>query len=132
MFIIPEYHNNKIFDNGDFNNLDNVNIVNSPSDDFNVSSEIHVQKFGINQIGHELDLSSLINLTKKFINNPIIGYLNINHLVGKMSDLRGICKKSLTDILCIDETKLDDSHPQSCSYFCETSGWLSKFFFYRK
>ena len=52
--------NNKIFDNGDVNNLDNVNIVNSPSDDFNVSSEIHVQKFGINQIGHELDLSKKV------------------------------------------------------------------------
>ena len=80
-----------------------------------MSSGIHVQIFSINQRGHELDLSSLINLTKKFINNPIIGYLNINHLVGKMSDLRGISKKSRTDILCIDETKLDDFYPKSCS-----------------
>ena len=51
----------------------------------------------------------------------MIGYLNFNHLVAKMSDLRGICKKPPTDILCIDKTKLDDSYPQSFSYFCETS-----------
>ena len=67
--------NNSNFKNDDFKGLNNVNIVNSPSNDnFNVSSEIHVQNINRNQISHELDLNSLTDLKKKFTNTRILGY----------------------------------------------------------
>ena len=56
-------------------------------------------------------LHNLIKLRKEFENNPVIGYLNINHLDSKIEDPRDICSKSPIDILCIDETKLDSSYP---------------------
>ena len=37
----------------------------------------------------------------------------INHLVIKIRELREIRKKSPIDILCLDETKLDGSYPDS-------------------
>ena len=43
--------------------------------------------------------------------NHIIGYLNINSLRNKIDDLRKVFKNVQIDILCIDETKLDDSFP---------------------
>ena len=67
--------NNSNFKNDDFKGLNNVNIVSSPSNDnFNVSSEIHVQNINRNQISHELDLNSLTDLKKKFTNTRILGY----------------------------------------------------------
>ena len=56
-----------------------------------------------------MDLDGLIHLR---VNNPfnhIIGYLNINSLRNKIDDLRKVCKNVQIDILCIDETKIDDS-----------------------
>ena len=50
-------------------------------------------------------------MKKSYPNNPFIGYLNINSLHNKIVHLREICKKAPIDILCIDETKLDDSYP---------------------
>ena len=67
--------NNSNFKNDDFKGSNNVNIVNSPSNDnFNVSSEIHVQNINRNQVSHELDLNSLTDLKKKFTNTRILGY----------------------------------------------------------
>ena len=43
--------------------------------------------------------------------NHIIGYLNLNSLRNKIDDLRKVFKNVQIDILCIDETKLDDSFP---------------------
>ena len=60
-----------------------------------------------------LDIDGIIHLR---INNPfntIVGYLNINSLRNKIDDLREVCKKVEIDILCIDETKLDDSYTDS-------------------
>ena len=60
-----------------------------------------------------LDIDGIIHLR---INNPfntIVGYLNINSLRNKIDDLREVCKKVEIDILCIDETKLDDSFTDS-------------------
>ena len=66
---------NSNFKNDDFKGSNNVNIVNSPSNDnFNVSSEIHVQNINRNQVSHELDLNSLTDLKKKFTNTRILGY----------------------------------------------------------
>ena len=71
------------------------------------------QNISINQISHELNLRSLIDLRENFINKPIIEYLNINSLVSKINDPREVCKKLPTDVLCLDETKFDDSCPGS-------------------
>ena len=66
--ISPSYflHNNTIFQ-------PNVNSINS----FNVN--------------HNPDTEELINLTKFYNNNPIIGYLNINSLINKTTQLREAC-----------------------------------------
>ena len=54
-----------------------------------------------------------IFVTCKKKNNPIIGYLNINHLASEIDYLREICSKLPIDILCIDDTKLDSSYPDA-------------------
>ena len=41
----------------------------------------------------------------------IIGYLNINFLRTKILNLKEILHKAPIDILCIDETKLDETFP---------------------
>ena len=60
-----------------------------------------------------LDLDGLNKLSKEHQNNPIIGYLNINSLRNKTNDLRKICRKTQIHVLCIDETKLDESFPDA-------------------
>ena len=49
---------------------------------------------------------------KKDLKNPKIGYLNINSLRNKILSLKEILHKALIDILCIDETKLDETFAQ--------------------
>ena len=44
---------------------------------------------------------------------PMIGYLNINSIRNNIVQLTDICKTSPTEILCIDETKLDSSFPNA-------------------
>ena len=61
----------------------------------------------------ESDVSGLVKLRKDHINNPSIGYLNINILSEKIIYLREICLKTSIDILCVDETKLDSSYPNA-------------------
>ena len=39
--------------------------------------------------------------------------MNINSLRNKIDNLREVCKNVQIDILCIDETKLDDPFPDS-------------------
>ena len=45
--------------------------------------------------------------------NPILGYFNINPFRNKIVSLRDVAAKLHVDILCTDETKLDDSFPDS-------------------
>ena len=60
------------------------------------------------------DLDLLKDMNKKFVNNPSIGYLNINSLRGnKMLQLNEMLKGIRIDILCIDETKLSPEIPTS-------------------
>ena len=63
-----------------------------------------------NLINIESDVSGLVKLRKDYINNPSIGYLNINSLSEKIICLREICLKTSIDILCVDEMKLDSSY----------------------
>ena len=43
----------------------------------------------------------------------MIGYLNINYFENKLINFREICHQAPTDIICVDETKLDSSYPDS-------------------
>ena len=43
----------------------------------------------------------------------MIGYLNINHFENKVINFREICHQAPIDIICVDETKLDSSYPDS-------------------
>ena len=59
------------------------------------------------------NVSGLVKFRKDYINNPSIGYLNINSLSEKIIYLREICLKNSIDILCVDETKIDSSYPNA-------------------
>ena len=61
----------------------------------------------------KLDIDGLIKVRNTYPNNPIIGYLNINTLQNKIISLREIIAKAPLDVICIDETKLDESFPSS-------------------
>ena len=43
----------------------------------------------------------------------MIGYLIINHFRNKVINFREICHQGPIDIICVDETKLDSSYPNS-------------------
>ena len=61
----------------------------------------------------DLDIDGLIHLSVNNRFNHVVGYLKINSLINKIDDLREICKKVQINIICVDETKLDDSLPDS-------------------
>ena len=61
----------------------------------------------------DLDLYNLQLLKQKYHSNPFISYLNINSLSNKIDALRQIWKTAPLEILCVDETKLDSSFPNS-------------------
>ena len=61
----------------------------------------------------DLDLYKLQLLKQKYHSNPFISYLNINSLSNKIDALRQIWKTAPLEILCVDETKLDSSFPNS-------------------
>ena len=52
-------------------------------------------------------------IREQYTNNLVLGYLNINSLKNKIINLREVVDKVLIDILCIDETKLDDTFPDA-------------------
>ena len=62
---------------------------------------------------HNLDIEELINLRKLYTNNAIVGYLNINSLRNKITQLKEVCRKAPIELLCTDETKFDVSFPDA-------------------
>ena len=60
---------------------------------------------------NELDIIGLAKLRQQYPFNPLIGYLNINFLDHKVDSLREFLKISPLEIICVDETKLDNSFP---------------------
>ena len=79
------------------NFLDNVDI--NPTPEGLVSNE-----------NAEGGLEVLKDLKQKYINNPCMGYLNINSLRGqKFTDLKEILRDCPLEILCIDETRLNSN-----------------------
>ena len=59
------------------------------------------------------DLGYLGRLRQEHVNNPIMGYLNINSLRHKIIDLRHVLSESQLDIFAISETKLSDEFPDA-------------------
>ena len=78
----------------------------SPSNDSFTKGSVRTSKNNM-----DLDIDGLIYLRVNNRFNSIVGYLNINSLRNKIDDLHAVCKKVQINILCIDETKLDDSFP---------------------
>ena len=58
-------------------------------------------------------MTELSRLRNTYLKNPMIGYLNINHFETKVINFREICHQAPRDIICIDETKLYSSYPDS-------------------
>ena len=70
---------------------------------------------GVDEIGKNIE-SNVIELSRlrnAYLKNPAIGYLNINHFENKVKHFREICHQAPTDIICVDETKLHSSYPDS-------------------
>ena len=67
-------------------------------------------------------MDSFEKLKNKYRNNPIVSYLNINHLRNKIVDLKQIIRDVEPTVLAIAETKLNDSYPNSQfrvdGYYC--------------
>ena len=59
----------------------------------------------------EVDLQILQDDRDKFHNNPLLGYLNINSLQSKVTDVRLIFKDLSLDYFVFSESKLDESFP---------------------
>ena len=64
-------------------------------------------------LSEETGLQQLQEDRLKHRKNPLIGYLNINSLRSKITDLRIIMKTLSLDYLILSETKIDESFPTS-------------------
>ena len=61
----------------------------------------------------ESDVTELSRLRNRYFKNPMTGYLNINHFENKVINFRETCHQAPIDIICVDETKLNSSYPDS-------------------
>ena len=64
-------------------------------------------------LSEETGLQQLQDDRLKHRKNPLIGYLNINSLRNKITDLRFIMKTLSLDYLILIETKIDEIFPTS-------------------
>ena len=62
---------------------------------------------------NQVDINENVKMREVYSKNPALGYLNTNSLRNKIVSLRSVFAKARIDILCIDETKSDDSFPDS-------------------
>ena len=62
---------------------------------------------------NQTDINDLIKVREAYSKNPILSYLNKNSLRNKIINLRDVVAKVPIDILCVDETKLDESFSDS-------------------
>ena len=63
------------------------------------------------QMGAELHL--LQKDRRQYLNNPLIGYLNINSVRNKIADVQIFIQNIPLDYLVLSETKLDESFPNA-------------------
>ena len=88
--------------------------VSSPNNNLNKTLDNAQRDSEIKDLTEKIkcDLLGLIKLRKENPNNNP-NYLNINSLREKIISLREICLRSSIDILCVDETEPDTSHPNA-------------------
>ena len=91
----------------------NDNLLNVNSNGKNFQQQI--KGVTVDEVGKniESDVTELSRLRNIYLKNSIIGYLNMNHFENKVINLREICHQAPIDIICVDETKLDSSYPDS-------------------
>ena len=90
--------------------FDEETSVNEPMSESVSDSQI-VQNNSFSNL--DLDLCNLQLLKQKYHSNSFISYLNVNSLSNKIDALRQICKIFPLEIICVDETRLDSSFPNS-------------------
>ena len=75
----------------------------------NTSAELSFSASSIGSMQQNIssDIEDIFNLRTKNPNNPIIGFLNINSLRNKITDLKMVMERCLPDILLVEETKLN-------------------------
>ena len=79
------------------------------SEHFNVSTDDPTGSMSEENVTYAGNVTRVLNeIRKKYVNNVVIGHLNINSLANKFDTLTLIMKGRL-DILVLVETKLDDS-----------------------
>ena len=83
------------------------------SEDENKAKYLSDQIFDDVTSSNQGSIDDLIKLRKNYSKNPILGYLNINSIRNKIIYLRELVSKAPIDIFCIDETKIDESFPNS-------------------
>ena len=67
-----------------------------------------------NKDTHPIDCTDLQMLKKdrlNYLRNPLIGYLNINSIRNKISDIREVFGKLQLDYFVLSEAKIDESFP---------------------
>ena len=78
------------------------------------NNDVHLQDMGTHILSNHFfkflnNSIELIDLRKRFLYNPLIGYININSLKEKVIPLREVLSNVPIDVLCVDETKLESS-----------------------
>ena len=76
--------------------------------------KILIQKGNIGLVSSGFE--ALRENTLKYVNNPLIDYLNINSLRNKIVDLREIILELSLDYLVLSETEIDQSFPTAQFY----------------
>ena len=83
--------------------------ITDSSEHFNVSTDDPTVSMSEEKVTYTGNVIRVLNeIRKKYVNNVVIGHLNINSLANKFDTLTLIIKDRL-DILVLVETKLDDS-----------------------
>ena len=83
--------------------LESIDTGNGPNKTIDVSRK---NKMGV-------DLHQLKLISKTHLNNPIIGYLNLNSLRNKIYEMREVFGDLSLDYFVLVETKINDEFPDS-------------------
>ena len=87
-----------------------MNVISKEKNFQQQTKSVNVDEIGKNI---ESDVTELSRLRNTYLKNPMIGYLDINHFENKVINFAEIYRQAPKDIICVDETKLDSSYPDS-------------------
>lgn len=99
----------KIIPSLGFRSHDQHSLASSTSNASNVPSECSSSVSSVKSMQQDIssDIGEIFELRTKNQNNPLIGFLKINSLRNKITDLKLVMERCLPDILVIEETKLN-------------------------